>query len=169
MDVTRILAIDPGSEQSAWLWLEAGHLKLIGGTADGVPIHCFGIDTNQDLLASLRVGGLPNGILGTPDVVVIEKVESYGMAVGREIFDTVHWSGRFTEAAFGTPVHQLLRRAVKVAICHDTKAKDANIRAALIDRFGGPEAIRKGGPLYGVAKDVWSALAVAVSYADGAR
>lgn len=169
MDVTRILAIDPGSEQSAWLWLEDGHPKLIGGTAADVPMRCFGIDRNHDLLTSLRVGGLPNGLLDTPDVVVIEKVESYGMAVGREVFDTVHWAGRFTEAAYGTPVHQLLRRAVKVAICHDTKAKDANIRAALIDRFGGPESIRKGGPLYGISKDVWSALAVAVSYADGAR
>lgn len=149
-----ILAIDPGSGQSAWL--------VYNPASQG--IRSFAISPNDDLLAQLRVG-----VSDDVGVIVIEKVESYGMAVGREVFDTVHWAGRFTEAAHGTPVHQLLRRAVKVAICHDTKAKDANIRAALIDRFGGPESIRKGGPLYGISKDVWSALAIAVSYADGAR
>ncbi|HET6477318.1 MAG TPA: hypothetical protein VFH93_14740 [Thermoleophilia bacterium] len=45
--------------------------------------------------------------------------------------------------------------------------KDANIRQALLDRFGGPAAVgRKAapGPLYGIARDVWSALAIAVTY-----
>lgn len=44
----------------------------------------FGITTNDILVRALRTGGLP-------DVVVIEKVESYGMAVGAEVFDTVLW------------------------------------------------------------------------------
>ena len=112
------------------------------------------------LAKALRSGGLP-------DVVVIEKIESYGMAVGAEVFDTVWWAGRFAEAASRVPVVMLPRRAVKLALCGDSRAKDANIRQALIDRFGGSAAVgRKAapGPLYGICRDVWSALAIAVTY-----
>ena len=148
--MTVVLAIDPGSEQSAWLQWD-GH------------VDAFATWPNARLLESLRAGRT------AADVVVIEQIESYGMAVGREIFATVHWAGRFTEAAHPTPVVQLPRRAVKLALCHDSRAKDANIRAALLDRFGGSAA--KGtkarpGPLYGIANDVWSALAIAVTYSD---
>jgi hypothetical protein len=146
--VITILAIDPGSAQSAWLRYD--------GTRPG----SFGITSNDVLAKALRSGGLP-------DVVVIEKVESYGMAVGAEVFDTVFWAGRFSEAAGRVPVVLLPRRAVKLALCGDSRAKDANIRQALIDRFGGSAAVgRKAapGPLYGISRDVWSALAIAVTY-----
>lgn len=149
-----VLAIDPGSERSAWL--------AYNGATSG--IRGFATIPNAELLDQLRLG--PSVEV---DVVVIEKIESYGMAVGREVFDTVHWAGRFTEAAHPTPVVQLPRRAVKLAICGNTRAKDANIRAALLDRFGGSTA--KGtkaapGPLYGISADAWSALAIAVTYAE---
>jgi hypothetical protein len=146
--VTSVLAIDPGSAQSAWLRFE-------GDRPQG-----FGIVANDVLVRALRTGRLP-------EVVVIEKVESYGMAVGAEVFDTVLWAGRFAEAAHRVPVVLLPRRAVKLALCRDSRAKDANIRLALIDRFGGSAAIgRKAapGPLYGISRDVWSALAIAITY-----
>jgi hypothetical protein len=146
--VTSVLAIDPGSSQSAWL-------RFDGDRPQG-----FGITANDVLVRALRTGGLP-------EVVAIEKVESYGMAVGAEVFDTVLWAGRFAEAAHRVPVVLLPRRAVKLALCGDSRAKDANIRQALIDRFGGVAAIgRKAapGPLYGISRDVWSALAIAVTY-----
>ena len=143
-----VLAIDPGTTRSAWL------------RYDGVRPQGFGITANDVLVRALRTGGLP-------EVVVIEQVESYGMAVGAEVFDTVLWAGRFAEAAHRVPVVMLPRRAVKLALCGDSRAKDANIRAALIDRFGGSAAIgRKAAPgaLYGISRDVWSALAIAVTY-----
>jgi hypothetical protein len=147
--VTSVLAIDPGTSQSAWL-------RFDGDRPQG-----FGITANDVLVRALRSGGLP-------EVVVIEKVESYGMAVGAEVFDTVLWAGRFAEAAHRVPVVLLPRRAVKLALCGDLRAKDANIRQALIDRFGGKDAAvgRKAapGPLYGISRDVWSALAIAVTY-----
>lgn len=146
--MTSILAIDPGSARSAWLRF------------DGVRPQGFGISANDILVRALRRGGLP-------DVVVIEKVESYGMAVGAEVFDTVWWAGRFAEACQRVPVVMLPRRAVKLALCGDSRAKDANIRQALIDRFGGSAAVgRKAapGPLYGISRDVWSALAIAVTH-----
>ena len=146
--MTSVLAIDPGSARSAWL-------RFDGGRPQG-----FGITANDILVRALRTGGLP-------DVVVIEKIESYGMAVGAEVFDTAWWSGRFAEAAARVPVVMLPRRAVKLALCGDSRAKDANIRQALIDRFGGSAAIGRKvapGPLYGISRDVWSALAIAVTY-----
>ena len=146
--MTTILAIDPGTYRSAWLQY------------DGSRPTAFGITANEILAKALRSGGLP-------DVVVIEKIESYGMAVGAEVLDTAWWSGRFAEAAARVPVVMLPRRAMKLALCGDSRAKDANIRQALIDRFGGSAAVgRKAapGPLYGISRDVWSALAVAVTY-----
>jgi hypothetical protein len=50
------------------------------------------------------------------------------------------------------------------------KAKDANVRQALIDRYGGKaEAIgtvKKQGPLYRVKSHAWQALAVAVTASE---
>jgi hypothetical protein len=149
-----VLAIDPGSAESAWL--------VYNGATGGIRAHAK--TANDQLLEQLR-----NGVSPDIDVVVVEQIESYGMAVGHEVFDTVWWAGRFTEAAQPTPVVQLPRRAVKLAICHDSRARDANIRAALLDRFGGSAAKgskRSPGPPYGVAGDVWSALAIAVTYAE---
>lgn len=102
--------------------------------------------------------------------LVIEKIASYGMAVGETTFETVYNSGRFAEAYAPGPVHRMVRLAVKMHLCHDSRAKDANIRQALIDKWGGKEQAigRKAapGPLYGVSGDLWSALAVAVTWSE---
>ena len=143
----RVLAIDPGTTRSAFAWL------------DGATVEDFGMDDNAEVLE--RLYGL-----GVDRAVVIEKVESFGMAVGAEVFETVFWSGRFAEAAGPAPVHRVGRKAVKLALCGSPKAKDPNIRQAVIDRYGGPDAIRKGGPLYGVSKDVWAAIAVGLTWLD---
>lgn len=150
----RTLAVDPGSVQSAWLVLEGDR-----------PTH-FAIDTNVRLVELLPLLALQ------ADVVVIERIESYGMPVGREVFDTVLWSGRFWQAVEDAhrSVRFIGRRDVKLAICHSSKANDASIRQALIDRYGGKDAAigrqATPGPLHGVTKDVWAALALAVTYRD---
>lgn len=157
--MSRILAIDPGSTHSAWLLL-----------VDGRPER-WAKEPNADLRDMLRWE--PGVMLAArADLVVIEKVESYGMAVGAEVFETVFWSGRFAEAAGSLPVARLGRKAVKLALCGTTRAKDANVWQALLDRFGGTSAVgRKSqpGPLYGIHSDCRAALAVAVAWADGAR
>ena len=101
---------------------------------------------------------------------MIEKIASYGMAVGETTFKTVYWSGRFAEAYGAERVHRVPRLAVKLHVCHDSRAKDANIRQALIDRFGGKEkAIGKKaspGQLYAVSGDLWAALSLAITWFD---
>lgn len=68
------------------------------------------------------------------------------MGAGAEVFDAFLWAGRLAEAAHRVPVVLLPRRAVKPTLCGDSRAKDANIRRALLDRFGGSAAAPD--PLY---------------------
>ncbi len=105
--------------------------------------------------------------------LVIEMVESFGMAVGKETFETVFWAGRFAQSWAGyhalMPWSRVTRREVKLHLCGSMKAKDANIRQAILDRFGGSSAIglkQTPGPLYGVKGHEFAALAVALTYAD---
>jgi hypothetical protein len=150
-----VLAIDPGSEQSAFV--------LFDGEMNCIAEH--GKVPNGELEESLRM------LKWTPHIV-IERIASYGMAVGAEVFETCVWTGRFMGAVgyHGTPCHRLPRKDVKLHLCGQTKAKDSNIRQALIDRFGGKEkAIGKKanqGPLYGLKADTWQALALAVTWLD---
>jgi hypothetical protein len=152
-----ILAIDPGTTRSAWVLLRGGRPEA------------FGIDPNELILWALRAGTLPDGTLGRPPVAVIEQVASYGMPVGAEVFETVRWSGRFEEALHPTPVVLLPRMAVKMHLCGNSRAKDPNIRQALLDKFGGKSATgtkKAPGPLHGIHADLWAALAVAVTFAE---
>ncbi len=160
--MSTVLAIDPGPTRSAWLVLAANSDKYDGVTA-------FATWENAALLDAIRLRKF------TADLthVVIEKVESFGMAVGAEVFETVYWSGRFSEAADFREyiVDRVGRKAVKIHLCGSMRAKDPNIRAELINRYGPGKDVAIGtraspGPLYGVAGDVWSALAVGVTWAD---
>jgi hypothetical protein len=158
----RVLAIDPGSQQSAWIVLQ-----------DGRP-DTFGIEANDTLAAWLR------GILRLfCDVVVIEQIEPrYGLQAGWEVLDTARWVGRFEEAASPVPVARLKRSEIlrHLGVVTQGKARvsaDAGVRAALVDRYGGKDAAigRKAnpGPLHGISRDVWAALAVAVTFSETRR
>ena len=148
-----LLAIDPGTTESAWvLW------------RDGAP-RLFAKEPNAAV--RLLVRDPPEPI----DRVAVEMVASYGMPVGREVFETVRWIGRFEESAGQVPVVLVYRQEVKLHLCHSAKANDAAIRQALLDRFGPgrEQAIgtkKAPGPLYGISGDVWSALAIAVTVSD---
>lgn len=149
-----ILAIDPGTTDSAYiLWNGEKPLE-------------FGIKPNSEIFPILAKHGT-----NQPDtLLVIEKIESYGMAVGVETFETVHWSGRFhqywTDIGGNPQVTMLGRKTIKMHLCSSMKAKDGNIRQALLDRFG-PVGVKKApGILYGVSSHIWAALAVAVTHYD---
>lgn len=146
-----ILAIDPGNIQSAYV-LTDNNLK---------PVE-FGIVENEELLRQMCC-------LARDNQVIIEMVASYGMPVGKEVFDTCRWIGRFEEAAMQVKcfnVTLIYRLQIKNNICHKSNAKDSNIRQALIDRFGVVGTKKNPGWFYGFKKDIWAAYAVAVTYYD---
>lgn len=138
-----VLAIDPGTDQSAYVLFD-GRLVLAGD-----------IVANDVLRGLLR-----SGKVGRHDVVACEMVASYGMAVGREVFETCVWIGRFLECA-NKPVRLVFRKDVKMHLCHSMRAKDGNIRQALLDKHGAVGTKKNPGPLFGIRSHLWAALAVA--------
>jgi hypothetical protein len=122
---TIVLAIDPGPELSAWVRFLAG--------APGRVLQS-GKQANAEILSMLTTGSP----LATADALVIEQIAAMGMAVGAETFETVFWSGRFAQA-WGRHFHRVKRHQVKSHLCGNQRAKDPNIRQALIDRWGGEE------------------------------
>jgi len=101
--------------------------------------------------------------------VAIEMVASYGMAVGAPVFETCVQIGRFIEVAgpeaAGT-VHLVFQKQTRMHLCGSMRAKETNIRQALLDRFGPVGTKKAPGPLYGVKSHIWSALAVAVTASE---
>lgn len=159
----RVLAIDPGNELSAYALID--------------------VDTRRPL----QVGKVPNiealevVSCAEYDHLAVEMIASYGMAVGRTVFETCVWVGRFIEryewlhvpALHGSRAAELVyRKDVKLHHCMSAKAKDGNVRQALVDRFahgepnGGKGTKAAPGWFYGFAADIWQAYAVGVLVAD---
>lgn len=156
----RILAIDPGTKESAFCMLE-GYKPIL-----------FDKCSNEALLSEI-LG--PYQRLNEIDAAAIEMVASYGMKVGQELFETCVWAGRFIQAiniASGIVPDRIFRIEEKQHICHDSRARDSNIRQALIDRFA--ENDKKNGKgtknnpdwFYGFRADIWAAYAVGVTWLD---
>ena len=99
----------------------------------------------------------------------------FGGWVGESTFRTAAWVGHFERTWMiegGMPFVEFKRGAITKHICPGNKG-DSAVRGALIDRYGGDGGKRAAvglkatpGPLYGVKKDVWSALALVVMYAE---
>lgn len=141
-----VFAVDPGPAESAFVvW-------------DGVKILDKGKIPTADILP------LIDRYAGNTDMVC-EMLACYGMAVGKEVFDTAVWIGRYVERAGGN-MALVVRGKVKMHLCKVMKATDSNIRAAVIDIVGIPGTKKNPGPTFGVTKDIWAALALAVTYRD---
>lgn len=145
-----ILAIDPGTAHS-------GVVTLLDRA---VTFHA--ILPNAEVLTLVRETPAP--------IVACEWIASYGMAVGQETFDTCRWVGRFEQVRLPREFVSVFRKDVKLHVCNNGRAKDANVRQALIDLWGGKaQAIgtaKHPGPLHGIKSHEWQALGVAVTVRD---
>jgi hypothetical protein len=149
-------SVDPGTLQSALVVVR-----------DGGP---FGVEVleSKTILNGILISELMHAT--QPAELVIERFAALGMAIGEDSIETILWSGRFYEAWGDTSTrYWLTRRAVKLHLCGTLQSKDANVAAAVRDRFGG--AASKGtkrapGPLYGVKGHELQALAVAVTWLE---
>ena len=156
----QILAIDPGNIKSGYVIVEYN---------------------DTDITKVLQVGKLDNDDLmqiiaesGNIDFA-IEMIAGMGMTVGKEVFDTCVWIGRFWERALTRnyrTMEYIYRRDEKLCLCGSPRAKDANIRQALVDRYAptqpgyGKGTKKSPGFFYGFSADMWTAMAVAVTYFD---
>ena len=148
-----LLSCDPGNIQSAF---------CLYNTVKKLPIEFCTLQNDEVLLISA---------FRRAKAFVIEKVACYGMPVGETVFETVYWSGRFAEQwdtdwTSANSFARITRQEVKLHLCGQARAKDANVRQALIDRFGEKGTVKNKGVLYGIKADEWQALAVAVAYSE---
>jgi hypothetical protein len=158
-----ILAIDPGPSTSGVILAEDSNPPAIVMADPKM--------NNDDILLALSENQWQ------ADTLLIEQVESYGMAVGADVFETVYQSGQFAHAwktRTTSEAVRIPRKRVKLTLCQSMRAKDPNIRQAIIDRYpptGGGRCPQIGnkampGPLRHVASHAWSALALIITYID---
>lgn len=153
MTTRNIMAIDPGNVESAYVIIDRDFHVLRKGKLENAEM--------RQIVSN-----------GEYDELAIEMVASYGMPVGASVFETCVWIGRFFECAGNRPVKKVYRKDVKMNICGQTRAKDANIIQALIDRFAmntsnrGKGTKKDPGFFYGFKADIWQAFALAVTFID---
>lgn len=134
-----VLGVDPGPENSAYALV----------TGDQQVLHAEKVG-NDSLIERIRQD--------PPAHVAIESIQSYGMAVGRSVFDTCFFIGEVIRTCkdAGIPFTLYPRPEYTRRICGAVKVNDAVLRQALLLRFGGDgeivkqEVIPAGAPGAGV-------------------
>lgn len=154
-----IISIDPGNTESAYCLIDKDYHPMQFSKLDNHTLITFltRLVTRREI-----------------SEVAIEMVACYGMPVGKEVFDTVVWIGRFEQIALqnGLKVTHVFRKDVTLNLCHSMKAKDPNVRQALIDRFASHDLVNGKGTkdkpdwFYGFKADIWAAYGVGVTLLD---
>jgi len=144
-----ILGIDPGPVETAYCLIDKDFNIHIAGKAPLESVFNFFT------------------VARPPDHIAIESIQSYGMAVGRSVFDTCYTIGRVLQKCddLGLPFFLYPRPEYTRRICGVGKINDAVLRQALLLRFGGD---KKGEPLFLLKgnSDKRSAFAVASYHND---
>jgi len=148
-----IIAIDPGNIESAYVVLNDSKIIEKGKVLNG------------DLLFMIKNSRLRSK--DPYDELHIEMVASYGMPVGKEVFDTCVFIGRLMQAwddqvqPSGCHATQVFRKEIKMHHCGSMRAKDGNIIQALKDKYGDKGTKKNPGYFFGMSADVWQAFALA--------
>lgn len=150
-----VIGIDPGPTESAYALIDPDYtivdVRKLENGAIHAPVGAW--------LATGRVRA-----------VACEGIQCYGMAVGREVFETAYMVGEFRRGCWqtGVPWSLIPRQEYARAICGTAKISDAILRQALLLRFG-PDT--KDGPLHALkgSTDLRSAFAIAVYWLDRQR
>jgi hypothetical protein len=165
-----VLGLDPGTWETAYVGWDQETNKIIE----------HGFVPNEELLSWFREGQQQYTHVG------IEMIASYGMPVGKTTFETCLVIGRIIEIItehiksdrHGRTMSQqwrpswrlCYRKQVTKHVCSGRGAGDTNVRRAVMDLFpaigGGKEPVvgikSQPGPLFGISKHKWPALAVAI-------
>ena len=145
-----VVGIDPGDTQSAYAIVCQDYSVAEAAKVD-----------NESLTDVLKGASVCNS------QVVVEGIQSYGMPVGRNVFDTCYQIGRILQICddLGLPWTIYNRPEYTKAICGVQKISDSVLRQALLLRFGGD---KKGEPLNKLkgSTDKRSAFAIAAYHLD---
>ena len=151
-----ILGIDPGCELSAYCLCEYDTLKPVS----------FAKIPNSELIDKVIPMINDNAI----QAVAVELIQSYGMAVGKEVFETCYFIGKLCDRIQRNTsikqIRRIYRKDEKLAIVGNLKANDTIIRHTLIDMFAkhdlknGNGTVKNKDWFYGFKADCWSAYAV---------
>lgn len=147
-----IIGIDPGNKESGWVIVSPDRR-----------IESSGVMENNLILKSLE----DIAECEFPRIIGIEWIQSMGMAVGKEVFETCLWAGRFAQAAC-CPVRLVPRGKIKLHHCQSARAKDGNIVQSLKDKYGDKGTKKDPGFFFGVSSHAWQAFAVAAYLMEGA-
>ena len=91
-----VIGLDPGTDLSAVVFW------------NGREVYSHAIAPNEAVLTDYMLHAKT-----LAHVLALEKVESFGMAVGKDVFPTVFWSGRFAQAWTPQPFVEVTRREDK--------------------------------------------------------
>lgn len=157
----KVLALDVGTNESGYVIM--GYMDT---PDDDLHLLEFGKTKNEKLLDIVKNSDYTE--------MVYEQFQCYGMAVGESTIESIIWNGRFIQAALDKekPVSPIYRKDEKMTLCHTMRAKDSNIRQALIDRYAktdkkyGKGTKKEPDVFYGVTRDTWQAIAVGVTYCE---
>ena len=165
-----ILAIDPGNEYSAYVLLNDDMSLIEGAKVENKEM----LNIFDDYTTDANLEKLTDGIEDMAEElhIAIEMIASYGMAVGKSVFDTCVFIGQLKQIAEqkGFKVTYIYRKDEKMTICNSMKAKDSNIRQALIDEYAkfdfknGKGTKANPDTFYGFKADMWAAFAVGHTY-----
>jgi Holliday junction resolvasome RuvABC endonuclease subunit len=161
-----VLGIDPGTTHTGWIVWNYHNNQIVNAMFKFKDnrVKMMGKDLNEHCLDYFD--SLINRVDGPViDCAGIEMFAGYGRPVGKSTFEACKWVGRFEQLCDDNVcTHMIYRKAdVCTNLCKNTKAKDKDIRKALIQRYGNPGTKKNPGILYGVSRDIWSALAIAVT------
>lgn len=159
----KVLAIDPGNEESAYVVLDSSIPKILDK----------GKLLNVELIKKIQVNEIQT-LLSNLNAAVIEMYSSYGMPVGQTSLDTCVWIGIYKRQLdlYRVPTYLVFRRTIKLHHCGSVTAGDSNVVKALINKYGQDNTKKRPNLFYVTPNgtwmngDIWSALALATYWVE---
>lgn len=149
----RVLSVDAGNIQSAYIIFCTEQKRVVQK----------GFLENEQFIEEILNSSF--------DEVAIEKIVSLGAVIGSSTLDTAYTNGRIYEAIktkFGIISNLYSRIDIKMHLCFTTRAKDANVRQALVNKFGDSSTKKNPHNTFNELEDkiyfgghFWSCLAIA--------
>lgn len=157
----KIMAIDPGTSQSAYAIISSDTLSP-----------CEFAKESNDVVCQRMIDFCQT--TDNAPIVVIERLTSMGQRVGGEVFQTCEYVGYLTAYAQQNhaDVYYITRKQEKMNLCNTMRCGDKEIRRALIERFAkfdkksGKGTKKNPDWFYGFRADIWAAYAVGVTWLD---